>query len=189
MRFGHYEKPSGDSGRMYESRFLGAAEVDEEFSRALEKLPRGDRRRFKDDEEVYRLFREHYKGDPTDPEGVHAKELRGALIDALDLSEEDFDKLKFYTALGVPVIDHMMGVDGFFEYTDPKSGQLRRVTIDVTMQHAKEGPKADIVIGELPDAVQEAKEYVRAIDDYAAKIARILVPPPEKKSPRRRIMV
>ncbi len=189
MTFERYGGPSGDSGRIYESRFLGAAEVDEEFSRELEKLPRGARRRFKDDEDVYRLFREHYKGDPTDPKGIHAKELRGALIDALDLSEEDFDKVKFYTALGVPAIDHMMGVDGFFEYTDPKSGAVRRVTIDVTMKHSKENPKADIVISELPDAQQEADEYVRAIDDYAAKIAKVLVPPPEKKPPRRRIMV
>lgn len=179
--------PSGDSGRIYESRFLGDAEVGDDFAKELEKLPRGERRRFRNDEDVFRLFKEHYKGDPTDPKGIHAKELRGALIDAMDLGEDDFDNLEFYTALGIPVIDHMMGVDGFFEFEDQKSGQRRRVTIDVTMKRSKDSPKADVVIGELPDANQESDDYIRAIDDYAGQIARRLAPPPERNATRRNV--
>jgi len=87
MAFERFGGPSGDSGRIYESRFLGKAEVDASFAEELEKLPRGERRRFRSDEDVFRLFKEHYKGDPTDPKGVHAKELRGALIDAMELGE------------------------------------------------------------------------------------------------------
>ena len=186
MAFERFGGPSGDSGRIYESRFLGKAEVDASFAEELEKLPRGERRRFRSDEDVFRLFKEHYKGDPTDPKGVHAKELRGALIDAMDLGEDDFDNLEFYTALGIPVIDHMMGVDGFFEFKD-KDGNLRRVTIDVTMKRSKDSPKADVVIGELPDAQQESDDYLQAIDDYAGQIARRLMPPPEKSSNRRKV--
>ncbi|HTK60586.1 MAG TPA: hypothetical protein VL283_05295 [Candidatus Baltobacteraceae bacterium] len=180
-----FRGPSGDSGRIYEARFLGNAEVDASFAAELEKLPRGERRRFRSDEDVFRLFKEHYKGDPTDPKGIHAKELRGALIDAMDLSEEEFDDLEFYSALGIPVIDHMMGVDGFFEFKD-KDGNRRRVTIDVTMKRSKDSPKADVVIGELPDANQEAEDYIRAIDEYAAQIARRLTPPPDKPAVRRK---
>jgi len=178
--------PSGDSGRIYESRFLGKAEVDDAFAAELEKLPRGERRRFRSDEDVFRLFKEHYKGDPTDPKGIHAKELRGALIDALDLGEEEFDNVEFYSALGIAVIDHMMGVDGFFEFKD-HDGNSRRVTIDVTMKRSKDSPKADIVIGELPDANQEGEDYIRAIDDYAVQIAQRLSPPPEIPSKRRKV--
>lgn len=187
MGFERFGGTSGDSGRIYESRFLGKAEVSADFARDLEKLPRGERRRFRSDEDVFRLYRKHYKGDPTDPQGIHAKELRGALIDAMGLEEEEFDKLEFYSALGIPVIDHMMGIDGFFEFEDSKSGQRRRVTIDVTMRRSKDSPKADVVISELPDANQETDDYVRAIDDYAAQIANRLMPPPEKTAVRRKV--
>jgi len=186
MGFERYGGPSGDSGRIYEARFLGNAEVDAAFANELEKLPRGERRRFRNDDDVYQLYKRHYQGDPTNPKGIHAKELRGALIDALDLTEEQFDDLTFYSTLGVPAIDHMMGVDGFFEFTD-KDGNRRRVTIDVTMKRAKDRPKADVVIGELPDAAQEEEEYIQAIDDYAGQIARGLNPPPEKERVRRKV--
>ncbi len=120
--------PSGDSGKLYEARFLGQAEVDSEFVEAMRALPTDPRGRIPR-EAAFRTLKEHYAGDPTNPKGVHAKELRGAMLDALGLDEGDFDKLKLYSAVGTP-IDVLFGVDAFLELEDPKTRQTVRATSD-----------------------------------------------------------
>ena len=174
MGFERFGGPSGDSGKMYEARFLGSAKVDAKFFEELKKLPRDERNRFRSLNDVFRLFKQHYKDDPTDPKGVHAKELRGAMLDALELDERDFDKLKLYSTVGPPL--DLMGFDAFVELEDPYTHQTSRATIDVTLRKEKvqEGWKADVIIGELPDAGQEEDEYLEAIESYAAKTAHLL---------------
>jgi hypothetical protein len=98
-------------------------------------------------------------------------DLRVAVEDALGMTDAE-DDLKFYSAVGT-VIDHKLGVDAFFELRDPKTGAYARVTLDATLnkEKQKEGWKADVIVGELPDAGQEADEYLEKIDGIGAEIA------------------
>lgn len=184
MRFG-FEK-SGDTGRIFESRVFGSYEITPEFVEKEKALPRDRRGRYRDDEDIYRLVKEMYRGDPAEPESAIAKDLRIAVADALGLSGDEEENLSFYTAVGTP-IDHRMGVDGFFEYKDPKTGHRARATVDVTLRKSKvsgeDAAKADVVIGELPDAVDpdEADDYLDAIDEYGRRIAERLRPKREEK--------
>jgi len=113
-----------------------------------------------------------------DPSPVIAKDLRIAVSDALGLSAEEEKYLRFYTTVGTPA-DYKLGVDAFVEWEDPETGRIRRVTIDVTLNKRKideRSMKADVVIGELPDAVQEEDDYLESIDSYGHQIATRLMP-------------
>lgn len=170
-----FEGYGGDTGRTYESRFMGKAIVDPRFIKELAKLPHGRGRRFRNDEDVFRLYQKYYLGDPTNPAGIHAKELKLAVGDALGLSEDELDHLKFYSTLKTP-IDAMMGVDGFLAYQESQKKPDHFVTLDATLRRekVKKGGKADVIIGELPDAVQEEDAYFEAIEKYARQIALML---------------
>lgn len=163
-----------DTGGIYEARFLGRERMSASFKAALESLFRDERGRFRDMNQVFETYKAHYEGDPTDPKGVHAKELRGAIIDELKLPEERLDDVRMYSTIGTPL--DRMGFDAFIELWDPESGQVARVTIDVTLRREKveEGWKADVVIGELPDAVEHAEEYLEEIERLAESIASLL---------------
>ncbi len=186
MGFERFGGPSGDSGKMYEARFLGTANMNARFMEALKALPRDERNRFQSMNDVFVLFKKHYEDDPTDPKGIHAKELRGAMLDALELNDGEFDSLKLYSTVGTP-LDYM-GFDAFVEFEDPESHTSARATIDVTLRKEKvsEGWKADVIIGELPDAGQEEDEYLQAIDAYAARTAQVLQRRLRERTQRRR---
>ena len=163
---------AGDTGRIFEARFMGSAVVDPQFVQELARLPRAEGYRFPKKVDVFRLYEKFYKGDLTNPTGIHAKELRLAVADELGLSEEQLERLRFYSTLQTP-IDVLMGVDGFLSYQEAKNRPEQFVTLDATLRtrKIKEGAKADVLIGELPDAVQEEDAYFEAIQGYAQQIA------------------
>lgn len=184
MKFNFEKRGGGDTGRIFEARVLGEYKITQDFIDAEAKLPRKGRRYRKDDD-VYDLITKHYDatGDPEDPPTQIGKDIRLATIDALGLSAEDEKNVKFYTAVKTPV-DYKMGVDAFVEYIDPNSGKKSRVTIDVTLNKRKveeQGAKADVVVGELPDAVQEEDAYLDAVDEYGHQIATKLMQYPEQR--------
>jgi hypothetical protein len=164
-----------DTGRIYEARFLGKPTVDPQFLLELDKLPRGTRTRFRSDDDVYELYKKYFLDDPTNPPKEHAQNLRIAVIDALGLQPEEYDRVTLYSTVDNNVIDHGFGTDAFIEFKDPKTGKVRRVTIDLSLRE-KEQLKADVLIGEMPDAVQEEDAYLEAIEEAGHKIAMRLQP-------------
>jgi hypothetical protein len=144
---------------------------------ALDKIPRSNYRTY--EKSVYDLFKKNYMDDPLSPPGgTHLKDLRIAVAEALGLDEAEEKNLKAYSAVGT-VIDFKFGTDGFMEYTNLKTGKTDRVTIDVTLNTRKadevEHIKADVLVGELPDAVQDEDAFLEAIDKKGGEIAALLM--------------
>ena len=179
----------GETGRTFESRLFGTAQVNPQFLLDLDAIGLDARGRFKSRGEVYDAFKRNYLGAGVGERGETSMstDLRQAVEDALGFQDET-DELKFYSAIGT-VIDHKFGVDAFFELSDPKTGDYARVTLDATLNKEKqlEGWKADIIIGELPDAGQEPDAYIERIEEIGTKIAIELARRLRKHSePRRR---
>lgn len=169
-------RSGGDTGRTFESRLFGTAQVNPQFLLDLDKIGVDERGRFKSVGQVYEAFKKNYLGAGPGERGETSMstDLRVAVEDALGITDED-DALKFYSAVGT-VIDHKFGVDAFFELKDPKTGAYARVTLDATLNKQKQsdGWKADVIIGEMPDAGQEADEYLEAVDETGANVAKLL---------------
>lgn len=169
-------RSGGDTGRTFESRLFGTAQVNPQFLLDLDKIGVDERGRFKSVGQVYEAFKKNYLGAGPGERGETSMstDLRVAVEDALGITDED-EALKFYSAVGT-VIDHKFGVDAFFELKDPKTGAYARVTLDATLNKQKqsEGWKADVIIGEMPDAGQEADEYLEAVDATGANVAALL---------------
>lgn len=167
---------SGETGRTFESRLFGSAQVNPQFLLDLDKIGLDERGRFKSAGAVYEAFKRNYLGAGQGERGETSMstDLRQAVEDALGMTDAEED-LKFYSAVGT-VIDHKFGVDAFFELKDPKTGAYARVTLDATLnkEKQKEGWKADVIVGELPDAGQETDAYLEEIDDIGGRIASML---------------
>lgn len=165
-------RSGGDTGRTFEGRFFGTAQLNPQFLLDLDHLT-GPDGRFTSVGKVYDAFKENYLGAGGLDRGETSMstDLRVAVEDALGMEDAE-DSLKFYSAVGT-VIDHKFGVDAFFELTDPRTGAYSRVTLDATLntQKQQDGWKADVIIGELPDAAQEGDAYLEKIDGIGAGIA------------------
>ena len=164
----------GETGRMYEAKFMGKPTVDPKFLLAVEKISQRElgRRAYK--EAMFKLFKESYLNDPTDPPGEHLKELRLATSEALGLRSQDESALGAYTAVGTE-LDKRFGTDGFIEYTDPQTGKTARVTLDTTLNRRKLEEQGDdddhLMVSELPDAVQDDEAYLEALEKLGSKVA------------------
>lgn len=188
---GYERRGSGDTGRTFESRLFGSAQVNPQFLLDLDKIGLDERGRFKSVGQVYEAFKKNYLGAGASERGETSMstDLRVAVEDALGMTDAEED-LKFYSAVGT-IIDHKLGVDAFFELKDPKTGAYARVTLDATLnkEKQKEGWKADVIVGELPDAGQEADDYLEKVEeigsDIAAKLQRRLNEEIDRKGGRR----
>ncbi len=165
------------TGKIYEADFLGTVNMPPEFFEAEQKLPRDKKGHYRDDDDIYDLFKKYYPKDPTNPEKELAHELRVEIADMLGLlqAKEGGDFLKFYTTVKIPQIDYKLGVDAFVEYTDPKTKKTHRVTIDLTQNPEKETHKADIIVRDLPAPEFEPEKYAEKIEDIASKIGAKLI--------------
>lgn len=174
MRFNFENRGGGETGRMYEAKVLGVYKMTPQFIEAEAMIKKNRRGHYQEDEDLYRVLKENVTGDPTNPEVQHARDIRLAVIESLGIENlEEEDAVKYYTAVGTP-LDVKMGVDAFIEFTDPETHKTSRATIDVTLNTRKLNEsygKADIVIGELPDAIIEEDEYLEMIDEYGKQIA------------------
>ena len=92
------------------------------------------------------------------------------------MSESDSRRLGIYSAVGSP-LDTLHGVDAFLEY-ESRSGKLPcRVTLDATLRGSKEDErdaKADMLIHEVPDPIENEKGYKDEINRIAGQISKIL---------------
>lgn len=173
---GFERRGMGETGRTFESRLFGSAQMDPQFQLDLEALEKDERGRFKSVGQVYEAFKRNYLGAGTSDRGETSlsTDLRQEVEDALGFEDVN-DELKFYSAVGT-VIDHKLGVDAFFELKDSESGAFARVTLDATLnkQKQQEGWKADVIVGELPDAGQEQDEYFSEIGSIGKRISGML---------------
>lgn len=176
-----FERRGGDTGRTFESRLFGTAQVNPQFLLDLDKIEKDERGRFRSVGQVYDAYKRNYLGASGGAGGSMERgetslstDLRVAVEDALGL-EDASDQLKFYSAVGT-IIDFKFGVDAFFELKDKKTGAYARVTMDATLnkQKQQEGWKADVIVGELPDAGQESDEYLEEVDAIGGQIAVML---------------
>lgn len=168
---------------MYEADYLGSISVTPAYQQRLSTLARG--RTTKDGgpyisfEDGVRLVKEFQPWDPTNPEKELSRELRLAVIEALDIPEDQLDRVRVYTAVGTP-LDQLHRVDAFLEFDDPSSRQPFRVTIDLTRNPAKAGTEGivetealtHLIVGELPDP--EHPGFLPLIAEVAAAAAESL---------------
>lgn len=126
--------------------------------------------------EAVEITKKFQPGDPTNPKKDFAREIRLALAERLGLeSDEDMNRLKFYTSVGGPLDLH--GIDGFFtfSYVDGEGHQKEcGVSFDITRNPNKdEAMKADFLIGgDIPDPSDDdfkEEDYLKKIDEYAEK--------------------
>lgn len=123
-------------------------------------------------EDGFRIVREFYGGDPKNPAQQIARDIRLAVAEQLELEDDaDIDRLLYYTAVGTP-LDEYHGIDAWIEYKDSE-GQVAMATLDVTLNKEKMafGHKADVLIGEIPDAQKDEDGYLEIIDSCAEQIA------------------
>lgn len=186
------------TGRMYERDYLGAVEPTPAYQQRLTELAHG-RTADKDGgplisyNDALRLAREFQPGDPTNPQKELTRELRLAVIDALNVPETALDCVRAYTAVGTRG-DVLHGIDAFIDFQDPASGKTHTVVIDLTQNPSKAGENdiaevrtsarerdvASIIVGALPapddarflDLVGEVgtvvAEQLRLLQQYAA---------------------
>lgn len=168
----------GAIGKVYEGRVAGTFSPNDAraYRDAIEKekarLAAGEGRFTRED--GFRLVREHYGGDPTEPQKEIARDLRLEVIDVLELSEDESERLKFYTAVDTP-LDEYHGVDAWIEYETPE-GERVIVTLDITLNPEKlaNGGKADVLIGHISSPQLNESEYLDEINEYAQKIVHVI---------------
>ena len=131
--------------------------------------------------DAMRVVKECQLRPPTDPPQRLGQDLRTAVIDALEdrinLGERRGDaeirSVRLYTA-GGSILDKIHGIDGFLEVDDPEAGKTYVTTIDVSVSSEKlsgaKPAKADILIGEVPDAVEQPAAYYDAVEHLAGQI-------------------
>lgn len=167
------------SGRMFERDFIGVVDVERpEYQAAYRAAV--DEGGYAPYERAVRLAKQFQPYDPTNPTRPFAMDIRIAVTDLLGFSPEQYDRVRFYTAVHTP-FDHKHGVDAFLEVEDPKTRTVRRVTFDLSLNRRKD-PKADILVRDLPipDDVDEGDHYLEDVASYAQEATRVL----ERASPK-----
>lgn len=172
----------GLTGNLFEDQAIGivktqSPEYQKELSRIRqEEAEQGMKNgyiRFRKAVELAKKFQPY---DPTNPTKQFAKDLRIEVLDKMiergwiEETEEDQDRVKFYTASGTP-LDTLHSADAFVEFQD-KAGKLHRVTFDLTTNPNKRAYKENIVVQELPDPKleEETEDYHVAIKNYAEQV-------------------
>jgi len=117
------------------------------------------------------LARDAQGGDPSSPQKKFMRDVREAVMRRMRLSEKEARNLGIYSAVGTP-LDVYHGVDAFVAFKQPQ-GKERIVTMDATINKekiAEERIKAQIMIAEVPDPQEQAKEYQTFVENIAGKI-------------------
>lgn len=114
-------------------------------------------------EKMIQLIRAYYPEDPTNPKKEFTKDLRLEIMWALNLKDQ---QIRYYNSLKTP-LDIWHGVDAWIEIDDPKSNEPIVVTIDTTLNTAKQesGHKANLIVGDVPEP--DSKQYLPIVERYA----------------------
>lgn len=176
------ESKMGLTGNLFEDQSIGVVKTQSpEYQKELAQVRqeeagqgmKGGYIRFRKAVELAKKFQPY---DPTNPNKPFARDLRIEVLDKMiergwiGETEEDQDRVKFYTASGTP-LDTLHSADAFVEFED-KNGKVHRVTFDLTMNPNKRAYKDNIVVHELPDPnlEEELEEYNKTVKDYAEQV-------------------
>jgi hypothetical protein len=178
-----YESKLNLTGNLFEAEQIGEVDTkNPEYQKALRAAQAQEAKvgkeggyiRFRAALELAKKFQ---PSDPTNPEKPFGRELRIALQDILNLdAPEDYDRVKFYTAVGTP-LDKFHGVDAFVEFEkedkETKRVDVYRATFDFTTNPQKQVYKSDIVVQEkdLPDPKLESEDFLKAVEGFAKQVA------------------
>ncbi len=153
---------AGYRGVELERDVFGTFEQSPEFTEAFKKIATDTG--YTHYEQAMALIRDHYPGDPENPEKEFANDLRLEIMDLLSSTASD---VQFYTAVGT-ALDHFHGIDAWIEIRNPQKKGAEIITLDVTLNKDKQetGHKADLIIPEIPSPSSD--QYL----DTVAKIAK-----------------
>jgi hypothetical protein len=169
-----------DTGRLHERRWLGEIDACDSMAKDIQRLKKPSQNpnfdfwmTLGDSLELVKKYQPIDKSDPrkkrvdpTNPEAPLLRDLRIEMIDSMELTDEQADKLKLYTAVGSPM-DLFHGVDAIIDY----DGKI--VTMDLTLKPSDEGKKADVVVtGDIPD--EKSEEYLPEVKKIAASVQTII---------------
>ncbi len=159
-------------GREFEADMLGEIDIfDPKFQRALKEIVERVGKRYVPYKDALDLARQFQSGDPKNPKKDFLRELRLAVAKRLGYeTDEQLDRIGAYTALKSP-LDVFHGVDGFIEVKEPNR-PAEVVTLDLSLNPDKiaKGAKADIVVGDLPDADEDEAAYLKELASLAEVI-------------------
>ena len=110
-----------------------------------------------DEKRSFDWVRQNQEWNPSDPSNKIANNLHCSVAEKLEL--DDYNELKFYSALNSP-LDYYYGIDAFLEL----DGDV--YTLDLSINSHKEEAKADMVVSEHDLMTDEG------IEDLANRIAR-----------------
>lgn len=177
-----YESKQEQTGNIFEWQFIGEVDTtNREYQKELFRLQeeaaqKGATNRHIPYDKAMELARKFQPFDPTHPNKPFARDIRISLLDLMinkkliTNSEEDQDRVKFYTAVKTP-LDLFHGVDAFIEYKDIDNKRYP-VTLDLTLTKSKRVYRSDVVINELPDPEldKEKIKYLATVEQYANKV-------------------
>lgn len=176
-----YESKFEQTGNLFEWQFIGEIDTtSREYQKELRRLQEeaakeGAKNGHIPYEKALELAKKFQPFDPTHPNKPFARDIRISLLDLMidkgliTESEEDQDRIKFYTAVKTP-LDTFHSVDAFIEFKDLNNKKYL-VTFDLTLNPQKKEFRSDIVVTELPDPKldEEKFRYLATIEQYAQK--------------------
>ncbi|MEY4722930.1 MAG: hypothetical protein RLZZ324_443 [Candidatus Parcubacteria bacterium] len=163
------------SGKEHEFSLFGVVDIKDPAYLADLKAARGQERTIPFDAALALTKKHQPWSDPANPDTDFFREVLIAVQDKLGLDAKKANMLRAYTAVGTP-LDILYGTDAFISYSGKGGEEI--ITIDATLRREKleQGHKADIIVGELPDAQDDEDGYLAAIDTIADRIAKRFKP-------------
>lgn len=169
------------TGNLFEWQFIGEVDTNSrEYQKELRRLQeeaaqKGATQGHIPYEKALELAKRFQPFDPTHPNKPFARDIRISLLDLMinkgliTDSEEDQDRIKFYTAVKTP-LDTFHSVDAFVEFKDLDDKKYL-VTFDLTLNPHKKEHRSDIIVTKLPDPNldEEKIKYLATIEEYAQK--------------------
>ena len=161
------------SGKLNERDMLGEYRPTAEYIRKYKELSKDGK--YLPYRQSMDLVREYHQEDPTNPSKPFANELRLSIAEELGLeTEQDMDRLKFFSAVNSGSLDFHHGVDAWIELLPKdKSERSAIVTMDVTLRETVgKSDKADVIIGQVPDPSEDEKKFMKLVyEEYGPDIA------------------
>jgi len=126
--------------------------------------------------EALKLAKDLQRDNPAEPKKLFMRDLRNRIAELLELGADDGKRLKIYTAVGTP-LDFYHHTDMFVELED-ETGQASKITTgDASINAVKitnNETKADVLIDEIPDPMENEREYKDKVDEIARRFVDVL---------------
>lgn len=118
------------------------------------------------------IIKKYQPADPRNPSKDFLRELRLAVAEKLNLSDEEADSLFAYTAVG-SALDRFHHADAVITQV-LNNGREIIVTLDATLNKEKiqseDRQRSGVIVTELPSPETDEDAYLDAIDGYAEEV-------------------